>query len=211
MGETDRGYFLVLDLLKDTLSSRLEKFRIQKKSGFSMRSKQTNSSVLERVGSVAVGVAKGMECLHDNGVVLRDLKPDNVGFDANGVPKIFDLGFAREVHTLKPKEVAGSFGVLLWELCTLEKPYKHINSREEFMDQVIQSGWRHSTSQIPSQTLRKLIKECWDNDYRKRPNFSKIVKVLRVELSLVPGAMGSKNTVSHTTSTPSLSATVCVA
>ena len=223
--ETERGYFLVLDLLKDTLSSRLEKFRIQKKNGFNTRLKQTNTSLLQRIGSVALGVAKGMECLHENGVVLRDLKPDNVGFDAAGVPKIFDLGFAREVHTLKPKEVAGSlrymapevatgkttmlvsdvysFGVLLWELCTLEKPYKHINSREEFMEEVIHDGWRHSTSSIPSNPIRKLIKECWTKDYRKRPNFSKIAKVFRVELSLVPGA--KRPIMSKTTSTPSLS------
>ena len=232
--DSDRGYFLVLDLLKDTLSNRLEKYRQQKQKGFSLRSSRTNSSVLERVHSVGMGVAKGMECLHANGVVLRDLKPDNVGFDSNGVPKIFDLGFAREVHTLRPKEVAGSlrymapevalgkatvlvsdvysFGVLMWEICTLDKPYKHLNTRDEFMEQVIVGAWRHSTSGIQSTALRKLIKECWQTDHSKRPDFTKIVKVLRVETSLAGrGMLGSSKPHSsfmqnsQTSSQPSLS------
>jgi serine/threonine protein kinase len=222
--DSDRGYFIVLDLLEDTLSSKLEKYRkIYKSKSSAMSNSRTASSsrssnskhmsqsaVLERVGSVAMGVAKGMEYLHSQGVALRDLKPDNIGFDEHGTPKIFDLGFAREAHTIKPTEVAGSlrymapevargfgselasdvysFGVLLWEICTLEKPYKHINSRDDFMRIVVMEEWRHTTSKIPSSSLRKIIKECWLTDSSKRPTFSQIVKKLRVELSLSKAA-----------------------
>ncbi len=226
--DSDRGYFIVLDLLNDTLASKLEKYRsiYQTSKSSSLSNSRTHASasssstakhmsesaVLERVASVAMGVAKGMEYLHSQGVALRDLKPDNIGFDEHGVPKIFDLGFAREVHTIKKTEVAGSlrymapevakgygselasdvysFGVLLWELCTLDKPYKHITSREDFMETIILGDWRHTTSKIPSNSLRRLIKECWQADAAKRPTFAKIVKKLRVELSL------SKNTAS---------------
>lgn len=231
--DNDRGYFIVLDLLDDTLSSKLEKYRkIYKSSSSAMSnsrsptrsstssSSSTNkhmsqSAVLERVSSVALGVAKGMEYLHSQGVALRDLKPDNIGFDEHGVPKIFDLGFAREAHTIKPTEVAGSlrymapevargfgselasdvysFGVLLWEICTLDKPYKHINSREDFMQIVVVEEWRHTTSRIPSSSLRKLIKECWQTDASRRPTFSQIVKKLRVELSLTKTSTSSSS------------------
>ena len=224
--DSDRGYFIVLDLLDDTLASKLDKYReiYTNKSGSSMSSSRhrttsssastskhmSQSAVLERVASVAVGVAKGMEYLHSQGVALRDLKPDNIGFDEKGVPKLFDLGFAREVHTIKPTEVAGSlrymapevaramgsqlasdvysFGVLLWEICTLDKPYKHITSRDDFMETVVMEEWRHTTSKIPSNSLRKLIKECWQTDPSQRPTFSQIVKKLRVELSLTKTA-----------------------
>jgi len=231
--ESERGYFIVIDLLADTLRNKIDKYRLQNpkmrkqarnlqtSSDFTSKSslkgsiKPNQMEALERIKSIGVDVAKGMEYLHSKGVVLRDLKPDNVGFDHNGVPKIFDLGFAREFHTLKPKEVAGSlrymapeialgqptefasdvysFGVLLWEMSTLEKPYKHIHDRDEFIESIMINGWRPSSSHMPSTSLRKLVKECWDADHTRRPNFSKVVKVLKVETSLV--ATSSKRAV----------------
>lgn len=212
--ESERGYFLVIDLLADTLRNKIDKYRLQnpkmRKASreLDMNGHKPNTSeALERIKSIGVDVAKGMEYLHSKGVVLRDLKPDNVGFDSNGVPKIFDLGFAREFHTLKPKEVAGSlrymapeialgqptefasdvysFGVLLWEMTTLEKPYKHIHDRDEFIESIMINGWRPSSSHMPSTALRKLVKECWDAEHTRRPTFSKVVKILKVETSLV--------------------------
>jgi serine/threonine protein kinase len=46
------------------------------------------------VKHAAIGIAaKGMVYIHQQGVVMRDPKPDNVGFDnLEGKPKIFDLG-----------------------------------------------------------------------------------------------------------------------
>ncbi|CAJ1955529.1 unnamed protein product [Cylindrotheca closterium] len=217
--ESERGYFLVIDLLADTLRNKIDKYRLQNPKMRKTRdpsqqmgsikdsNKPNTSEALERIKSIGVDVAKGMEYLHSQGVVLRDLKPDNVGFDTNGVPKIFDLGFAREFHTLKPKEVAGSlrymapeialgqptefasdvysFGVLLWEMTTLEKPYKHIHDRDEFIESIMINGWRPSSSQMPSTALRRLVKECWHGEHTRRPNFSKVVKILKVETSLV--------------------------
>ncbi len=213
--DSDRGYFIVLDLLNETLADKLEKYRsiyqtsnsrTYASASSSSTKHMSQSAVLERIASVAMGVAKGMEYLHSQGVALRDLKPDNIGFDEYGVPKIFDFGFAREVHTMEKNEVAGSlrymapevargygselasdvysFGVLLWEICTLDKPYKHFTSREHFMKKIILGDWRHTTSKIPSNSLRKLIKECWQADPAHRPTFASIVKNLRVELSL---------------------------
>jgi serine/threonine protein kinase len=84
--ESDRGYFIVLDLLSDTLASKLEKYRAYYKASSSggmsdsranassTSKHMTSSAVLERVSAVAIGVAKGMEYLHSQGVALRDLK-----------------------------------------------------------------------------------------------------------------------------------------
>ena len=84
--EADRGYFIVLDLLFTTLASKLDNYRtyykVAKRGGGGMsrsnatstRKHMTSSAVLERVSAVAIGVAKGMEYLHSQGVALRDLK-----------------------------------------------------------------------------------------------------------------------------------------
>eukprot|EP00980_Cylindrotheca_fusiformis_P005861 scaffold1231_cov107-Cylindrotheca_fusiformis.AAC.9 len=211
---SERGYFLVLDLLTDTLRDKIDKARMQNPKLRSSSNSDTGSrrgasslESLERIKSIGVDVAKGMEYLHSKGVVLRDLKPDNVGFDQNGVPKIFDLGFAREHHTLKPKEVAGSlrymapeialghpteyvsdvysFGVLLWEMVTLDKPYKHIHERDEFIQSVMINGWRPSSAGMPSAALRRLVKDCWSGSPGRRPPFGRIVKILKVETSMI--------------------------
>jgi Protein tyrosine and serine/threonine kinase len=139
-------------------------------------------------------------------VVLRDLKPDNVGFNRQGVTKICDFGFAREIHTIHPQEIAGSlrymapeaarygvtscacdvysFGVLLYEMCTLSKPFKQFNKRSEFLGKVIERGYRPSLSSIPSIGLRRLIERCWHSELSMRPSMSTVVQELKLEIML---------------------------
>lgn len=197
------GYFLLIDVLEDTLTRRLMKMRrIAKK-----KKRNGNYTMLNMVQKVAIGVAKGLQYLHENGVILRDLKPDNVGFDENGTPIIFDLGFARELHTVHKSEVAGSlrymspeiglsqggtlasdvysFGVLLYELCTLEKPFKEYKGRPEFIQDVFLNNYRPDLTGIISKAIRDLICKCWDKDQKKRPNMKTAGNILRVETALL--------------------------
>ncbi|KAK1735037.1 protein kinase family protein [Skeletonema marinoi] len=44
---------------------------------------------------VAASLASAVDYLHSQGVIYRDLKTDNVGFDRNGNLKLFDFGMAR--------------------------------------------------------------------------------------------------------------------
>jgi serine/threonine protein kinase len=204
--DSGEGHFLLLELLNDTLTSRLLRLRRKKSKRGLFTKGPFISAVFDMVEHVAIGIAKGMEYLHQQGVVMRDLKPDNVGFDLKENPKIFDLGFAREIHTITQGEIAGSprymapevalghgasfasdvysFGVLLYELCTLEPPFKKYQSLEEFSDKVVTGNFRPSVSSIPSEAIRKLIRGCWDENPEARPDFSRIVKVLRIEVAL---------------------------
>ena len=45
--------------------------------------------------SIAAQVALALEVAHRHGVVHRDIKPDNIMFDADGTPKLADLGVAK--------------------------------------------------------------------------------------------------------------------
>jgi serine/threonine protein kinase len=225
--QSEKGYFFILDVLHETLNDRLKKMKITSSTKWfkstSMRRstlKRSNtistltrpidtnkqSALLERISPIVLGIANGLEYLHSHNIVLRDLKPHNVGFTKDGTVKLFDLGFAREVNTLQDKDMAGSFrymapevglqkgttlksdvysfGVLLWELCTLQTPYKHIQSGEEFLKEVFVGDWRESTSDIPSKSLRQLIEECWQPNPERRPTMERVVKVLRVEFAL---------------------------
>jgi serine/threonine protein kinase len=120
--------------------------------------KATTSVAVDRRGSldnrlrVAASLAGAVEYLHSQGVIFRDLKPANVGFDKQGNLKLFDFGLARfmpqrsngyedvfkmgdagtaryaapEVFFDQPynlKAEVYSFSIMLWELVCLKKPF----------------------------------------------------------------------------------------
>ena len=101
---------------------------------------------------IAASLASAVDCLHSQGIIFRDLKPDNVGFDQHGNLKLFDFGMARfmpqngdayddvyemsgsgtprysapEVifhHPYNLKSDVYSFSVVLWEIMCLKKPF----------------------------------------------------------------------------------------
>ena len=45
--------------------------------------------------SIAAQIALALEVAHRHGVIHRDIKPDNIMFDADGTPKLADLGVAK--------------------------------------------------------------------------------------------------------------------
>jgi serine/threonine protein kinase len=167
-------------------------------------------SALERIQGIALGIGKGMEYLHQNNVVLRDLKPQNIGFDREGNVRLFDFGLAREVVTdstttsitisgiagsyryMAPEVALGkgsvygsdvySFGVVLWELLTLQKPYEKVLGSVEFKEKVASQGVGLSCKQIQTQHLKSLLKDCWEESPPARPSFTDVCKALEMEI-----------------------------
>ena len=46
---------------------------------------------------MATGIIEGLKHLYINNIVHRDIKPDNILLK-NGVPKIIDFGFAKNIN-----------------------------------------------------------------------------------------------------------------
>lgn len=202
------GYFIVLELLRGTVADLLRLWRDDLKE--QAKAARIPSS-FDRLQEIALGIARGMEYLHKNSIVLRDLKPHNVGFDRAGVPRIFDFGLAREVYTdstttstaipgvagswryMAPECALGngctfasdmfSFTVLLWELLTLEKPFDKLGSAAEHRQKVASKGARPHTTNIPTQGLKDLLKDGWESDPDKRPSFAEACKSIETELA----------------------------
>jgi hypothetical protein len=73
-----------------------------------------------------------------------------------------------------------SFGLILWELCTLETVYANLGSRGEdiFTQKVATENVRPCLRSIRSKSLRKIISRCWDASPLNRPTFTEIQREL---------------------------------
>lgn len=141
---------------------------------------------------VARQIAQGMTYLHSQGVVHRDLKPQNV-LEKDGIMKIADFGLVRCKNAagtpayLAPEVFNGqnfnksvdvfSFGVLLWEMFTGMTPFKEYDICD--IKTTLNKGGRPPLSRLTcARELKDLIVACWHQDPDQRPSFKSIVAIL---------------------------------
>ncbi|KAK6916770.1 Serine-threonine/tyrosine-protein kinase, catalytic domain [Dillenia turbinata] len=163
--------------------------------------KQKGTFKLPSLLKVAIDVSKGMNYLHQNNIIHRDLKAANLLMDENEVVKVADFGVARvksqsgvmtaetgtyrwmapEVIEHKPydhKADVFSFGVVLWELLTGKLPYEYLTPLQAAVG-VVQKGLRPTIPKHTHPKLAELLEKCWQQDPNLRPDFSEIIEILK--------------------------------
>lgn len=74
-----------------------------------------------------------------------------------------------------------SFGILLWQMCSLEVPFATYNVQKH-AQYVVRGGERPPLEGKKwSEELSGLLKRCWSSDLRHRPNFGDVGSALRAE------------------------------
>lgn len=163
--------------------------------------KQKGTFKLPTLLKVSIDISKGMNYLHQNNIIHRDLKAANLLMDENDVVKVADFGVARvktqtgvmtaetgtyrwmapEVIEHKPydhKADVFSFGVVLWELLTGKLPYEYLTPLQAAVG-VVQKGLRPTIPKNTHPKLSELLERCWQQDPTLRPDFTEIIDILQ--------------------------------
>ena len=132
VGDDDGLYYIVMELVEGITLKRF----IERKEKLEVK---------EAVG-IAIQIAQGMEAAHQNHIIHRDIKPQNIIISRDGKVKVTDFGIAKaatsntvtqnaigSVHYLSPEQARGgysdeksdiySLGVTLYEMLTGKVPF----------------------------------------------------------------------------------------
>jgi serine/threonine protein kinase len=137
-GEAEGVYFISMELVR----------------GYTLAELLAEAEAKQMAPRVAVGimrqVSRGLEVAHEQGIIHRDIKPQNVLIDHKGEVKLMDFGIARMAeahegmtqaglivgtpHYMSPEQVQGkqldprsdvySMGVMLYELLAGRRPFE---------------------------------------------------------------------------------------
>ena len=149
-------------------------------------------------------IASGMQHLHNNNVVHRDLKSGNVLLALGLLAKVCDFGTARTLaktaktsqkgtyRWMAPEVVEDveaninkmcdvfSYGMVLYEIFDRKIPFANICSDALAGAAVVQGDCPPIPSNLPSY-LHPLLRACWKKDPKQRPQFEAIVRAIQTQ------------------------------
>jgi len=207
---TERGYFLLLDRLQCTLEHKIDHWKNLEKA-IGVEGSKGRGFLAERLHvafdvAAALSYLHANNIIYrdlkpDN--IGFDVRGDVKIFDfglakeldpslRHGLTEYYELsGNTGSLRYMSP-EVARSeaynltadvysFGLLLWQVCSLDLPYDGMN-RQDHSELVVYGNERPPLDSRWSTPLRILMKRAWEPDPAVRPSMDSIYKILKREI-----------------------------
>ena len=150
---------------------------------------------------IAYQIALGMEYLHKQQIVHRDLKTLNILLDEYNNAYVADFGLSGSIKDKRklsggagttnyaaPEILARvhydsqvdvySYSILLWEMYHKTVPFSDLQPVDIY-EHVVRNDWRLPINQECPKGLKKLITQAWSKNPKDRPTFSQIVELFR--------------------------------
>lgn len=152
-----------------------------------------------------IQISEALLCAHDNGIIHRDIKPQNIIINKDNLPKVTDFGIAQgankhtatendimgSVHYFSPEQARGdrtdqrsdiySLGIVLYEMLTGQIPFDGENPISIALKQVNENIKIPSqiNPEIPSQLDRIIIKMTNKNPEDRYNNMQEVIDDLK--------------------------------
>jgi len=154
------------------------------------------------VHRIAKDIALGMNYLHEENVLHRDLTSRNILLTKHMQAKVADFGLSKKnledsdlsytmgsVAWMAPEVIASarqfskkadvySFGVICWELFTGSDPCPEDMAHINLANKVLHEEWRPTIPENVPFVWTQLIKQCWAQKPDSRPSFIEILGIL---------------------------------
>lgn len=193
VGEEDGIYYIVMELVEGiTLKKYIEK--------------KARLSVKEAI-SIAIQISMGIEAAHNNHIIHRDIKPQNVIISKEGKVKVTDFGIAKaatsntitsnvmgSVHYTSPEQARGgysdeksdiySLGITLFEMLTGRVPFNGETTVAIAIKHIQEElpSPREFVSEIPVSVEQIVFKCCQKSPDRRYQSMGELIVDLKKSL-----------------------------
>ena len=193
VGDEKGMYFIVMELVDGiTLKKYIEK--------------KSRLSVKEAI-SIAIQVSMGLEAAHNNHIIHRDIKPQNIMISRDGKVKVTDFGIAKaatsntitsnvmgSVHYTSPEQARGgysdersdiySLGITIFEMLTGRVPFNGETTVAIAIKhiQTPMPSPREYVPEIPHSVEQIVLKCCEKSPDRRYQNITELIEDLKQSL-----------------------------
>ena len=212
VGEEAGIYYIVMELVEGIT---LKEY-IKNKGRLSVR----------EATSIALQISAGLEAAHNNGIIHRDIKPQNIIISTDGKVKVADFGIARasssntinssvmgSVHYSSPEQSRGgysdeksdiySLGITMYEMLTGHVPFDGDTAVAVAIKHLQEElhGPKEEVPEIPRSTNEIVLKCTQKSPDRRYANMTEVIRDLRESLVNPDGDFVEQRVMDNTSQT----------